>query len=120
MASSQYVPICLKSLLVQHIPARSQYASFSLSPQFAEAECARRALEQLNGFELAGRPMRVGQVTERLDGTTDITFPDGADEPDRTALNLSTAGSQLQLMAKLAEGELSGTNEWLFLVFLFV
>ncbi|KAL8177220.1 UNVERIFIED_CONTAM: putative RNA-binding protein 23, partial [Gekko kuhli] len=68
---------------------------------FAEAECARRALEQLNGFELAGRPMRVGQVTERLDGTTDITFPDGADEPDRAALNPS---SQLQLMAKLAEG----------------
>ncbi|XP_062994442.1 probable RNA-binding protein 23 isoform X4 [Elgaria multicarinata webbii] len=71
---------------------------------FAEAECARRALEQLNGFELAGRPMRVGQVTERLDGTTDITFPDGADEPDRAALNLGATGSQLQLMAKLAEG----------------
>uniref|UniRef100_A0A8C6XLT9 RRM domain-containing protein n=1 Tax=Naja naja TaxID=35670 RepID=A0A8C6XLT9_NAJNA len=69
------------------------------------SECARRALEQLNGFELAGRPMRVGQVTERLDGTTDITFPDGADEPDRSALSLGTTGSQLQLMAKLAEGE---------------
>uniref|UniRef100_U3F6S7 RNA-binding protein 23 n=1 Tax=Micrurus fulvius TaxID=8637 RepID=U3F6S7_MICFL len=70
---------------------------------FAEAECARRALEQLNGFELASRPMRVGQVTERLDGTTDITFLDGAGEPDRSALSLGTTGSQLQLMAKLAE-----------------
>ncbi|XP_062454803.1 probable RNA-binding protein 23 isoform X4 [Rhea pennata] len=66
---------------------------------FAEAECARRALEQLNGFELAGRPMRVGQVTERLDGTTDITFPEGSEEAE-----LAGATGRLQLMAKLAEG----------------
>ncbi|XP_046509341.1 probable RNA-binding protein 23 isoform X6 [Equus quagga] len=66
---------------------------------FSDSECARRALEQLNGFELAGRPMRVGHVTERLDGSTDITFPDGDQE-----LDLGSAGSRLQLMAKLAEG----------------
>nr|XP_027775869.1 probable RNA-binding protein 23 isoform X3 [Marmota flaviventris]XP_027775870.1 probable RNA-binding protein 23 isoform X3 [Marmota flaviventris] len=66
---------------------------------FSDSECARRALEQLNGFELAGRPMRVGQVTERLDGGTDITFPDGDQE-----LDLGSAGGRLQLVAKLAEG----------------
>uniref|UniRef100_A0A7N5KDB3 RNA binding motif protein 23 n=1 Tax=Ailuropoda melanoleuca TaxID=9646 RepID=A0A7N5KDB3_AILME len=66
---------------------------------FSDSECARRALEQLNGFELAGRPMRVGQVTERLDGGIDITFPDGDQE-----LDLGSAGGRLQLMAKLAEG----------------
>ncbi|XP_070282479.1 probable RNA-binding protein 23 isoform X2 [Myotis yumanensis] len=66
---------------------------------FSDSECARRALEQLNGFELAGRPMRVGHVTERLNGGTDITFPDGDQE-----LNLGSAGGRLQLMAKLAEG----------------
>ncbi|XP_005882320.1 PREDICTED: probable RNA-binding protein 23 isoform X2 [Myotis brandtii] len=66
---------------------------------FSDSECARRALEQLNGLELAGRPMRVGHVTERLDGGTDITFPDGDQE-----LNLGSAGGRLQLMAKLAEG----------------
>ncbi|XP_014711815.2 probable RNA-binding protein 23 isoform X1 [Equus asinus] len=66
---------------------------------FSDSECARRALEQLNGFELAGQPMRVGHVTERLDGSTDITFPDGDQE-----LDLGSAGSRLQLMAKLAEG----------------
>ncbi|XP_045697151.1 probable RNA-binding protein 23 isoform X2 [Phyllostomus hastatus] len=66
---------------------------------FSDSECARRALEQLNGFELAGRPMRVGHVTERLDGSTDITFPDGDQE-----LDLGSAGGHLQLMAKLAEG----------------
>ncbi|XP_065509147.1 probable RNA-binding protein 23 isoform X2 [Caloenas nicobarica] len=70
---------------------------------FAEAECARRALEQLNGFELAGRPMRVGQVTERLDGTTDVTFPEG---PGSGAEDVELVGAtgRLQLMAKLAEG----------------
>ncbi|XP_025248306.1 probable RNA-binding protein 23 isoform X4 [Theropithecus gelada] len=66
---------------------------------FSDSECARRALEQLNGFELAGRPMRVGHVTERLDGGTDITFPDGDQE-----LDPGSAGGRLQLMAKLAEG----------------
>ncbi|KAK1338805.1 hypothetical protein QTO34_019464 [Cnephaeus nilssonii] len=66
---------------------------------FSDSECARRAQEQLNGFELAGRPMRVGHVTERLDGGTDITFPDGDQE-----LELGSAGGRLQLMAKLAEG----------------
>lgn len=88
---------------------------------FSEAECARRALEQLNGFELAGRPMRVGQVSERPDGATDVTFPEGTpgagtaapgapgagitapltcgDDPE-----LGTAAGRLQLMAKLAEG----------------
>ncbi|XP_004474618.1 probable RNA-binding protein 23 isoform X2 [Dasypus novemcinctus] len=66
---------------------------------FSDSECARRALEQLNGFELAGRPMRVGQVTERLDGGIDITFPEGEQE-----LDLGSAGGRLQLMAKLAEG----------------
>ncbi|XP_027970628.1 probable RNA-binding protein 23 isoform X2 [Eumetopias jubatus] len=59
---------------------------------FSDSECARRALEQLNGFELAGRPMRVGHVTERLDGGTDITFPDGDQE-----LDLGSAGSGIQL-----------------------
>lgn len=66
---------------------------------FSDSECARRALEQLNGFELAGRPMKVGHVTERGDGGTDITFPDGDQE-----LDLGSAGGRLQLMAKLTEG----------------
>lgn len=66
---------------------------------FSDSECARRALEQLNGFELAGRPMRIGHVTERPDGGTDITFPDGDQE-----LDLGSAGGRLQLVAKLAEG----------------
>ena len=35
--------------------------------QYREAESARRAKEQLNGFELAGKPIKVGEVTEKMD-----------------------------------------------------
>eukprot|EP01113_Clastostelium_recurvatum_P040522 TRINITY_DN630_c1_g1_i5.p1 TRINITY_DN630_c1_g1~~TRINITY_DN630_c1_g1_i5.p1 ORF type:complete len:522 (+),score=147.61 TRINITY_DN630_c1_g1_i5:158-1723(+) len=37
--------------------------------QFKRAEDARRALEQCNGAELAGRPMKVGMVVSKKDGT---------------------------------------------------
>eukprot|EP00058_Branchiostoma_floridae_P026993 XP_002612484.1 hypothetical protein BRAFLDRAFT_214383 [Branchiostoma floridae] len=69
---------------------------------FHDAECAKKALEQLNGFELAGRPMKVGHVTERSDAGAATSFLD-SDELERTGIELSTTG-RLQLMAKLAEG----------------
>ncbi|XP_061404312.1 RNA-binding protein 39-like isoform X4 [Lethenteron reissneri] len=69
---------------------------------FADAECARKALEQLNGFELAGRPMKVGHVTERSDGSGASSFLDN-DELERTGIDLGSTG-RLHLMAKLAEG----------------
>lgn len=71
--------------------------------QFADAECAKKALEQLNGFELAGRPMKVGHVTERTDASTASSFLDN-DELERTGIDLGTTG-RLQLMARLAEGK---------------
>ncbi|CAL8235585.1 unnamed protein product, partial [Boreogadus saida] len=54
---------------------------------FADAECAKKALEQLNGFELAGRPMKVGHVTERTDASTASSFLDN-DELERTGIDL--------------------------------
>ncbi|KAL4646309.1 RNA-binding protein 39-like isoform X1 [Arapaima gigas] len=69
---------------------------------FADSECAKKALEQLNGFELAGRPMKVGHVTERTDASTASSFLD-SDELERTGIDLGTTG-RLQLMARLAEG----------------
>ncbi|XP_031649746.1 RNA-binding protein 39 isoform X5 [Oncorhynchus kisutch] len=69
---------------------------------FADAECAKKALEQLNGFELAGRPMKVGHVTDRTDPSTASSFLDN-DELERTGIDLGTTG-RLQLMARLAEG----------------
>lgn len=71
---------------------------------FSDAECAKKALEQLNGFELAGRPMKVGHVTERGDapGGVGPCLLD-SDELDRGSVDLGAAG-RLQLMAQLAEG----------------
>ncbi|XP_041988172.1 RNA-binding protein 39 isoform X2 [Aricia agestis] len=68
---------------------------------FHHAADAKKAMEQLNGFELAGRPMKVGNVTERADGGTSTRFD--ADELDRAGVDLGATG-RLQLMFKLAEG----------------
>ncbi|KAL5279158.1 RBM39 family protein [Megaselia abdita] len=67
---------------------------------YHNADDAKKALEQLNGFELAGRPMKVGNVTERLDMNTSSL---DTDEMDRTGIDLGATG-RLQLMFKLAEG----------------
>lgn len=72
-----------------------------LFPQFHNADDAKKALEQLNGFELAGRPMKVGNVTERLDVNTSTSLD--TDEMDRSGIDLGATG-RLQLMFKLAEG----------------
>uniref|UniRef100_A0A8D2CSM1 RNA binding motif protein 39 n=1 Tax=Sciurus vulgaris TaxID=55149 RepID=A0A8D2CSM1_SCIVU len=69
---------------------------------FSDSECAKKALEQLNGFELAGRPMKVGHVTECTDASSASSFLD-SDELERTGIDLGTTGC-LQLMARLAEG----------------
>ncbi|KAL4234025.1 RNA-binding protein 39 [Mactra antiquata] len=69
---------------------------------YKNAEDAKKALEQLNGFELAGRPMKVGNVTERqMDVQTGGQLDN--DELDRAGIDLGATG-RLQLMAKLAEG----------------
>ena len=77
---------------------------------FVESEDAKKALEQMNGFELAGRPMKVGQVTERADaqamGAASATgHGEGLDSDhiDRSGVDLGATG-RLSLMAKLAEG----------------
>ncbi|KAK1900897.1 RNA-binding protein 39 [Dissostichus eleginoides] len=48
---------------------------------FITVKCAQKAVDQLDGFELAGRPMKVSHVTERSDN------------------------DDMQLMARLAEGQ---------------
>lgn len=75
---------------------------------FKDADDAKKAIEQLNGFELAGRPMKVNYVTERSssDNHHSHHHHHGAldcDELDRTGIDLGATG-RLQLMAKLAEG----------------
>jgi len=86
-------------LIRNHETGRSQGYGFV---SFHNAEDAKKALEQLNGFELAGRPMKVGHVTERTGETQGTSLLD-SDEMDRAGIDLGATG-RLQLMAKLAEG----------------
>lgn len=75
--------------------------------QFREADSAKRAMEQLNGFELAGRAIKVGPVTERGDSTA-YSFLDNEDyEKGGVELN-STA--RAALMAKLSQGHDAGLS----------
>nr|CAG4646177.1 EOG090X04AR [Macrothrix elegans] len=67
---------------------------------FRNAEDAKKAMEQLNGFELAGRPMKINHVTEHFTGNH--AYLD-SDEMDRAGIDLGATG-RLQLMAKLAQG----------------
>ncbi|XP_065202987.1 RNA-binding protein 39-like isoform X2 [Planococcus citri] len=68
---------------------------------YHNSEDAKKALEQMNGFELAGRPMKVNNVTDRHEFVQ--TGP-GIDETDeRAGIDLGATG-RLQLMYKLAEG----------------
>lgn len=59
--------------------------------QFRNADDAKKALEQLNGFELAGRPMKVGNVTERTDLLQGSSLLD-TDELDRSGIDLGATG----------------------------
>jgi len=69
---------------------------------FHNSDDAKKALEQLNGFELAGRPMKVNHVTDRNDAAQTNSLLD-LEERERSGVELG-ATQRLQLMAKLAEG----------------
>lgn len=87
-------------LIRDHETSRSQGYGFIT---FRNADDAKKALEQLNGFELAGRPMKVGHVTERTGAEGGGSSALDTDEMDRAGIDLGATG-RLQLMAKLAEG----------------
>jgi len=75
---------------------------------FNEAECAKRALDQLNGFEIAGKPIKLSTVGNAMDLTALSAFAGAPsfldnDAVERAGIDLGTTG-RLQLMAKLAEG----------------
>lgn len=70
---------------------------------FRHADDAKRAMEQMNGFELAGRPMKVGTVEGDEPPPQAPQRTLDTDEADRRGIDLGTSG-RLHLMAKLAEG----------------
>ncbi|MEQ2202693.1 hypothetical protein XENOCAPTIV_012589 [Xenoophorus captivus] len=106
VASSSYSP--RTKMGEDHWTDTNHTGSLLVAMGHAWSQCAKKALEQLNGFELAGRPMKVGHVTERSDSSTASSFLDN-DELERTGIDLGTTG-RLQLMARLAEGSLSFNN----------
>lgn len=69
---------------------------------FTKSDDARRAIEQLNGFEIAGRPMKVANVTEKTAGAGGNEY-NMLDDIDTKGVNMGASG-RIQLMAKLAEG----------------
>lgn len=68
--------------------------------QFRNADDAKKALEQLNGFELAGRPMKVGNVTERTDLIQGPSLLD-TDELDRSGIDLGATGRYIKYNKKM-------------------
>ena len=76
--------------------------------QFREADSAKRAMDQLNGFELAGRAIKVGPVTERGDSAAYSFLDDEEYEKGGVELN-STA--RAALMAKLSQGHDAGIDK---------
>jgi RNA-binding protein 39 len=73
---------------------------------FVEPDGAKRAIDQLNGFDLAGRPMKVNHANER---NVDIAAAAAAAATldsnyiDMNGVDLK-ASNRMHLMAKLAEG----------------
>lgn len=72
---------------------------------FAEPESAKRALDQLNGFEIAGKAIKLNSVAPSLEMGLMASGPSFLDNEavERAGIDLGTTG-RLQLMAKLAEG----------------
>ena len=73
--------------------------------QFSDSECAERAFANMNGVELAGRPMKVNNVTER--DTTAMEYFDGEDVDIGVGM---TPAARAQLMAKLSDGHNAGLS----------
>lgn len=73
--------------------------------EFSESESAEAAMKHLNGFELAGRPLKVNHVTER-----DPNSMEALDAEDSDIGVGMTPASRVALMAKLSEGHNAGLS----------
>ncbi|KAI8809966.1 hypothetical protein BJ742DRAFT_803088 [Cladochytrium replicatum] len=76
--------------------------------QYRNAEDAKRAREKMNSFEIAGRPIKVGLVTDKSMTSTGTSYNNmNLDDGDTAGLPLTQKGRQ-ELMAKLAREEPRG------------
>eukprot|EP01051_Picozoa_sp_SAG22_P003955 SAG22_NODE_203_length_15320_cov_14.023516_4_plen_102_part_00 len=74
--------------------------------QYQSADAAQMAISQMNGLEIAGRPIKVNHVTDPGSGAQQAAFGGGAaaDLNENDGLNLS-ATSRAALMQKLSRGD---------------
>uniref|UniRef100_A0A2K6UHK8 RRM domain-containing protein n=1 Tax=Saimiri boliviensis boliviensis TaxID=39432 RepID=A0A2K6UHK8_SAIBB len=71
---------------------------------FSDSESVRKALEQLNGFDLAGRPMRIGPVTECTHLMARLAEGTGLQIPPAAQQTLQMSGSlAFDLQARLSQ-----------------
>ncbi|TCD62214.1 hypothetical protein EIP91_007219 [Steccherinum ochraceum] len=71
--------------------------------QYKRAEDAKMALEQMEGFELAGRTLRVNTVHEK--GTVKYTQQDSLDEAGGGNLNAASRQALMQKLARIDQPE---------------
>lgn len=85
----------LESVVINRDPETKQSNGFGFV-QFVKPDDAKQALEHMNGYNLAGRQIRVGLVTEKSGTQVDL------DDSDVAGFTL-TQQSRVELMAKLAK-----------------
>ena len=86
------------SVQLQYDPETNQSKGYGFV-NFRDSMSAKKAMEQMNGFELAGRPMKVNTVSERVDGS--MSFLDD-EETEKGGIEMN-AQSRASLMQKLAQ-----------------
>lgn len=93
----------VESVQLQYDPETNQSKGYGFV-NFRDAAAAKRAMEQMNGYALAGRPMKVNTVSERTDGS--MSFLDD-EETEKGGIEMN-AQSRASLMQKLAQTHSSG------------
>ncbi|CAO3622683.1 unnamed protein product [Cunninghamella blakesleeana] len=99
-----YGPIDFVDLHRDNITGRSKGYAFI---QFKNVKDAKEALAKMNGFELAGRNLKVGMVTERAPGAPNGFNTNAVDsglDDDSNGISLNST-SRAELMKKLAARE---------------
>ena len=76
--------------------------------QFRDSDAADKAIANLNGLELAGRAIKVGNITTGADNVMTIDSLDGEDSDVGVGM---TPQSRMALMAKLAAGHNTGEHD---------
>ncbi|ORX62160.1 splicing factor, CC1-like protein [Hesseltinella vesiculosa] len=81
-------------------PATGRSKGFAFI-QFRDVNSAKEALNKMNGFELGGRQLKVGMVTERTNAMQATSGEGGLDDVDGNGITLNSM-SRAELMKKLA------------------